>query len=784
MDEKKRLRVWKVQAAGTEKSYKAFAFQAVLALTILAGCVRALFQTWGLQQIGSVELEAILIGILGLAGSLLSELVSGKHPLGKWIGVIPWLILIVLTAIGGYFSGARLWLNQIIGRWNVIHEGGVRLFEVEMTRESVLAFSCLAMLICGQLLWWIVAGRHLIIGGILESFWGMTMLLGGTFDALTVGILVLGFLGIWISDGREGNLGAVSEAVTFRSAWWCLVLLLVIGLCVGMDTGKKMVSVEQFRQNVKQGIHEFRYGKDVLPQGDLRKADTLQTEETTMLSVTPEQTKTFYLRAFAGGVYEDGVWKKLPGSAYGGDYAGMLEWLKQQDFDPLTQSADYYRLSRDGAKEDSTEDLPDENVVHVQVNGASRYYVYVPSSVEQIVGKKAKEKKDSWFAGKGLFGAKTYDWKEISGSRPAELTVAKAWVSEPVTEEQTRYSRAEAVYREFVYENYLTVDSCFNDLMQEMFWKDYASESDGIYSALCRIREVLIAETDYTEEPVNAPADQDPVVWFLTEKKEGNSMLYASTAVEAFRAHGIPARYAEGYYLPATTIEESENGTAALSGEDAHAWVEVYFDGVGWLPVDVSPGYYYNTVELRQMIGSPDSTRKNAALKDNSFEANGTTDLGDSKGFMREKAEKVLKNTLAVVLGIAAIVVMGLVLTLAVFESRRILKNYRAIRRYRNADSREKAGLLEQQLYRILSVLGIEGSLGWNTREVEKKLTEKTLLVHSGDYSRCCEILEKVIYGEMPLEIYEERTLLHFLEQLEEAGKALGWKVRLWLRYI
>ena len=76
---------------------------------------------------------------------------------------------------------------------------------------------------------------------------------------------------------------------------------------------------------------------------------------------------------------------------------------------------------------------------------------------------------------------------------------------------------------------------------------------------------------------------------------------------------------------------------------------------MGWLPVDVSSGYYYNTVELRQMVGSPDSTRKNAALKDNSFEANGTTDLGDSKGFMREKAEKVLKNTLAVVLGLSLI---------------------------------------------------------------------------------------------------------------------------------
>ena len=59
-------------------------------------------------------------------------------------------------------------------------------------------------------------------------------------------------------------------------------------------------------------------------------------------------------------------------------------------------------------------------------------------------------------------------------------------------------------------------------------------------------------------------------------------MLYASAAVEAFCAHGIPARYVEGYYLGASKIQDSKNGEVSITGENAHAWVEVYFDGVGW----------------------------------------------------------------------------------------------------------------------------------------------------------------------------------------------------------
>jgi hypothetical protein len=49
---------------------------------------------------------------------------------------------------------------------------------------------------------------------------------------------------------------------------------------------------------------------------------------------------------------------------------------------------------------------------------------------------------------------------------------------------------------------------------------------------------------------------------------------------------GIPARIATGY-----AVEEQfrRGGTLVVMGGDAHAWPELYVEGVGWVPLDVSP---------------------------------------------------------------------------------------------------------------------------------------------------------------------------------------------------
>ena len=44
------------------------------------------------------------------------------------------------------------------------------------------------------------------------------------------------------------------------------------------------------------------------------------------------------------------------------------------------------------------------------------------------------------------------------------------------------------------------------------------------------------------------------------------------------RIAGMPARYVEGYYV--------RDGQQILTGENAHAWVEVYLNGLGWTAFD------------------------------------------------------------------------------------------------------------------------------------------------------------------------------------------------------
>ena len=156
--------------------------------------------------------------------------------------------------------------------------------------------------------------------------------------------------------------------------------------------------------------------------------------------------------------------------------------------------------------------------------------------------------------------------------------------------------------------------------------------NDGIYSAVCQIRNKLEGTVFYTYEPKKPPQGEDPILWFLTQSHEGNAVLYASAAVEALRTHGVPARYAEGYYVSDTDFQKSEDGSVAVTGLNAHAWVEIYFDGIGWLPVEVTPGYYYDTVTLRKLISTSNVIRKTAAVEDNPNRADPLLTAGGQRG--------------------------------------------------------------------------------------------------------------------------------------------------------
>jgi transglutaminase-like putative cysteine protease len=73
---------------------------------------------------------------------------------------------------------------------------------------------------------------------------------------------------------------------------------------------------------------------------------------------------------------------------------------------------------------------------------------------------------------------------------------------------------------------------------------------------------------------------------FLFELDAGYCQYFASSMAVMLRSQGIPARYVVGY-APGTQIGEE---TYAVTGSKAHAWVEAYFEGVGWVRFDPTPG--------------------------------------------------------------------------------------------------------------------------------------------------------------------------------------------------
>ena len=114
---------------------------------------------------------------------------------------------------------------------------------------------------------------------------------------------------------------------------------------------------------------------------------------------------------------------------------------------------------------------------------------------------------------------------------------------------------------------------------------DFRERYEASVTAASRTAELLSAWAVYD---LNAPAmepGEDFVEHFLTEGR-GYCVHFATAGAMLLRMQGIPARYAAGY-----VAELNSQGYSRVLDSDAHAWVEIYLDGYGWYPVEMTPGY-------------------------------------------------------------------------------------------------------------------------------------------------------------------------------------------------
>jgi len=147
------------------------------------------------------------------------------------------------------------------------------------------------------------------------------------------------------------------------------------------------------------------------------------------------------------------------------------------------------------------------------------------------------------------------------------------------------YAELEKEYREYVYLMYLSLDNETRAYMDGIIKDQGFDISDP--QVIGKVAEYIQHAAKYNLG-YNRSLDQESNmgVAFLDKYKEGICVHYATAATLLYRALGIPARYTEGFMI--STVE----GEFVDIKNPGHAWVEVYVDGLGWVPVEVTGGAY------------------------------------------------------------------------------------------------------------------------------------------------------------------------------------------------
>jgi protein-glutamine gamma-glutamyltransferase len=114
---------------------------------------------------------------------------------------------------------------------------------------------------------------------------------------------------------------------------------------------------------------------------------------------------------------------------------------------------------------------------------------------------------------------------------------------------------------------------------------DITSQAHNEYDRVSAVSAYLGSHYRYTLN-LQGPVPADPLASFLFVRRAGHCEYFATAMTIMLRTLGVPARYATGFapgeYNPIA-------GDYIIRGSDAHAWVEVYFPGYGWLTFDPTP---------------------------------------------------------------------------------------------------------------------------------------------------------------------------------------------------
>jgi len=151
---------------------------------------------------------------------------------------------------------------------------------------------------------------------------------------------------------------------------------------------------------------------------------------------------------------------------------------------------------------------------------------------------------------------------------------------------------------------YLTLPDTLPERVKELS-EQLTQDQPTAYDKVRSIEAYLKDNFAYTNTPdLSKKRSDDFVDSFLFEIREGYCDYYSTAMAVLTRAAGIPTRWVKGYApgilpseffssIPDEAFDPNMGGTYTVRNADAHSWVEVYFEGYGWIPFEATAGFSY-----------------------------------------------------------------------------------------------------------------------------------------------------------------------------------------------
>ena len=303
---------------------------------------------------------------------------------------------------------------------------------------------------------------------------------------------------------------------------------------------------------------------------------SLTNIEDLIVTSTIEPKETVYLRGYVGSIYEENKWSEQEETLF---QNASIYWHTEGVPALYVKNLPFLRKLYEEQKEG--EQSSQMGIITIEKLNASEKYAYVPycaflNDYYEISG------------GDGSVKGQNMAKDEFSYF-PIQSYV-QAMEGRSMNEEEGILDRVEAEYHSYVTMNYLWVPSGFEKLEEQC--KAQKIKEGDVEEIIRYVTSFLVSEHKYNIQVPRLPKDKDFIQHFLYESKEGYSAHFASAAVLMFRMFDVPARYVTGYAAPASIFSPTVEGnyTALLQSDNSHAWVEIYMEGIGWVPVETTPG--------------------------------------------------------------------------------------------------------------------------------------------------------------------------------------------------